>query len=153
MGPFVVTALGCFIVLLCNVLYKWARPGLNQRKQTLLEEIKRKREEAEEVNTPGTFAAYAKLEREIRVLQAQCSSMQEYVDRTLLVRVVLLLLPYLSGLFFVYSSYPMEVDGFTVFWPFWWMLGHQTGTTFYLSGFRWYFISIKSLKPLLNRIS
>ena len=128
---------------------KWMQsassPKPNKAKSEYRKAVNELRQQAEELNTPSTYAHYSKLNRRVIGMEKELEKMPDFESNNDLYWVIKLM-PYFAGLLFIGQSYEMKVYGEEVYWPIHNIIGTQDHKVFSLSLTAWYCISLIVIK-------
>jgi uncharacterized membrane protein (DUF106 family) len=125
------------------------KPKPNEAKLEMKKTINELKQQAEELNSPSTYAAYSKLNRQIQNMEARYSEMQDVQGHTDLYWVIVCM-PYASALLFIGQTYDLNVYGEDVYWPIHNFIGKQENKVFHLSLSVWYAVCLIVIKFLVS---
>jgi hypothetical protein len=128
---------------------KTLTPKPNKAKADMRKLINELKEQADELNTPSTFAAYSKLNRKVLAMEKDLNTMPD-LEASHDLYWVIAFLPYIAVFAFIGQSYEMAILGEDVYWPINRILGTQEHKTFYFSLSAWYVISLIVIKSLIG---
>ena len=146
---YIVFSIACAAIYGSKWMLQTLSPKPNKAKIDMKKLIRDLKEQADELNSPSTFASYSKLNRRIQQMEKDLSAMPDTEASHDLYWVVVSM-PYILSLLFIGRSYDMSIFGEETYWPIDKIIGLQTEKIYSFSLSAWYIISLIVIKSLLS---
>lgn len=146
---YAVMGLGIAAIYGSRWLLESMKPKPNKSKEELKKTIHELRQQAEELNTPSTYSAYSKLNKQVERMEKEMHEMPDFSGNNDLYWVIVLM-PYIASFLFIGQYHELSILGEDVYWPIGSIIGYQEHRKFYLSLSAWYIICLMVTKTFIG---